>query len=102
MLEEIYLTFANSDDWIVYNVFRIAMFLGAIQAVIFASEALLFVYKHTLRTKGNLIKRYGEGSWAVVTGASDGIGAEYCKLLAEDGFNIVLISRTMSKLEKVE
>lgn len=49
-----------------------------------------------------MIARYGENTWAVVTGASDGIGAEFCKLLAEEGFNVVLISRTLSKLEKVE
>lgn len=38
----------------------------------------------------------------MVTGASDGIGKEYCKLLAEQGFNIVLVSRTLSKLQAVE
>ena len=44
---------------------------------------------------------YGPG-WAVVTGASDGIGAAFCEQLAQSGFNIVLISRTKSKLEAVE
>jgi 17beta-estradiol 17-dehydrogenase / very-long-chain 3-oxoacyl-CoA reductase len=44
---------------------------------------------------------YGKGSWALVTGASDGIGAEYCRQLASDGFNIILVSRTLSKLEAV-
>lgn len=46
--------------------------------------------------------RYGKGSWALVTGASDGIGAEYCMQLAKEGFNICLVSRTRSKLEAVE
>lgn len=27
----------------------------------------------------NLTKRYGDGSWAVVTGASDGIGRGFCE-----------------------
>jgi len=49
-----------------------------------------------------LIERYGRDSWAVVTGASDGIGAEYASKLASLGFNIVLVSRTQSKLEAVE
>ena len=39
--------------------------------------------------------------WAVVTGSSDGIGAEFGRQLAEEGFNVVLVSRTLSKLEKV-
>ena len=38
----------------------------------------------------------------MVTGASDGIGAEFCRQLAEDGFNICLISRTQAKLDAVE
>ena len=38
------------------------------------------------------------GSWVLVTGAGDGIGAEFAKQLASQGFNIVLVSRTESKL----
>lgn len=34
-----------------------------------------------------------------MTGASDGIGKEYALALAKRGFNIVLVSRTLSKLE---
>jgi len=45
--------------------------------------------------------RYGEKSWAVVTGATDGIGKAACMYLAKEGFNVVLISRTLSKLETV-
>jgi len=41
------------------------------------------------------------GDWAVVTGATDGIGLAYVKALAKQGQNIVLVSRTMEKLEKV-
>jgi len=41
------------------------------------------------------------GSWAVVTGASDGIGKAYAEAMAARGLNVVLISRTLSKLEKV-
>lgn len=47
--------------------------------------------------------KYGanKGNWAVITGASDGIGKEYALQLAKKGFNIVLVSRTESKLELV-
>ncbi|KAF5297826.1 hypothetical protein FQR65_LT09897 [Abscondita terminalis] len=41
------------------------------------------------------------GKWAVVTGASDGLGKAYCELLAEKGLNVVLISRSQDKLENV-
>jgi len=43
-------------------------------------------------------ERYGEDSWAVVTGSTDGIGKECAKYLAHQGFNIVLVSRTLEKL----
>ncbi|KAI6652875.1 17-beta-hydroxysteroid dehydrogenase type 12 [Oopsacas minuta] len=42
-------------------------------------------------------KKYGK--WAVVTGATDGIGKAYAKQLAKRGMSIVLVSRTLSKLE---
>ena len=38
---------------------------------------------------------------SVVTGATDGIGKEYARQLAALGINIVLISRTESKLQTV-
>lgn len=37
----------------------------------------------------------------MVTGSTDGIGKEYAKELAKQGLNIVLISRTESKLAVV-
>jgi 17beta-estradiol 17-dehydrogenase / very-long-chain 3-oxoacyl-CoA reductase len=36
-----------------------------------------------------------------VTGSTDGIGKQYARELANHGMNIVLISRTKSKLEQV-
>lgn len=46
------------------------------------------------------LHKYGKpGTWAVITGASDGLGAEYANQLAKKGFNLVLVSRTLSKLQ---
>ncbi len=33
------------------------------------------------------------GPWALVTGASSGIGAEFVKLAAGEGINVVLVAR---------
>ncbi|XP_067839302.1 17-beta-hydroxysteroid dehydrogenase type 3 isoform X2 [Heptranchias perlo] len=41
------------------------------------------------------------GEWAVITGATDGIGKAYAHEFAQRGLNIVLISRTKEKLRKV-
>ena len=46
------------------------------------------------------LRKYGKkGTWAVVTGASDGLGKEFASQLAAKGFNLVLVSRTKSKLD---
>ncbi|XP_017155236.1 hydroxysteroid dehydrogenase-like protein 1 [Drosophila miranda] len=43
-----------------------------------------------------LVEKYGK--WAVITGATDGIGKEYARELARQGLNLVLVSRTKEKL----
>jgi len=45
------------------------------------------------------VRRLGE--WAIVTGATDGIGKGYAQQLAKRGLNIVLVSRTPYKLQNV-
>lgn len=42
-----------------------------------------------------------KATWALVTGATDGIGKEFAFQLAKKGFNVVLASRTQSKLDTV-
>lgn len=41
------------------------------------------------------------GKWAVVTGATDGIGKSYAEELARRGFAVMLISRSQEKLDDV-
>ncbi|XP_053181505.1 17-beta-hydroxysteroid dehydrogenase type 3 [Scomber japonicus] len=41
------------------------------------------------------------GEWAVVTGASEGIGRAYAFALAEHGMNVVIMSRTKATLDQV-
>lgn len=43
----------------------------------------------------------GKPAWALVTGASDGIGKQFCHQLAARGFNVVLHGRNPSKLARV-
>ncbi|CAL8085001.1 unnamed protein product [Calicophoron daubneyi] len=64
---------------------------------------LWILSKYTVGRKF-LSKRCGlrkSGEWAIVTGATDGIGKAYAYELAKDGLNIVLISRNPEKLRAV-
>ncbi|KAK4640774.1 hypothetical protein QC761_606580 [Podospora bellae-mahoneyi] len=76
----------------------------------FAALGALYVLKGALSfvrlllnsfiLSGPNLRKYGKkGTWAVVTGASDGLGKEFASQLASKGFNLVLVSRTQSKLD---
>lgn len=70
----------SSPAGLAINVLALAL-LGA-AALRWAAALLGFVYAYFLRPGRNL-RKYGE--WAVVTGATDGIGRAYCEHLARQG-----------------
>ncbi len=40
------------------------------------------------------------GPWALIAGGSEGVGAEFARLLAESGLNLVLVARKADQLEQ--
>ncbi|PHH67681.1 hypothetical protein CDD82_1224 [Ophiocordyceps australis] len=78
--------------------------LAGIGAAFLAAKLLSFLWLilSSAGCCGTDLRRYGAtGSWAVVTGASDGLGKEYAMQLAAKGFNLVLVSRTQAKLDSL-
>jgi 17beta-estradiol 17-dehydrogenase / very-long-chain 3-oxoacyl-CoA reductase len=81
------------------------VFLNSLRCVL-THPSLLFrplqllgtFYRYFLRPAKQLTKL---GKYAVVTGATDGIGKAYALALAKQGLSVVLISRTEAKLQAV-
>ncbi|XP_034472217.1 inactive hydroxysteroid dehydrogenase-like protein 1 isoform X1 [Drosophila innubila] len=65
------------------------------KSVIYIIKALLEPYFQP-QLPQTLLDKFGK--WAVITGATDGIGKEYARELARQGLNLVLVSRTKEKL----
>lgn len=84
----------------------VLVFLGLFFVVYLLARILYALWRgfytcYLGRWLGHNVNLRKMGEWAVVTGASDGIGRAYCEELAARGLNIVLISRTLEKLESV-
>jgi len=76
-----------------------AVALLAFKSLSTLTGLLGFLYRWYLRPAKNFTKH---GKWAIVTGATDGIGRAYAFELAKNKLNIVLVSRTEAKLEAVQ
>jgi len=72
--------------------------IGLVIALIFVKNLVAFIWVHFLRP-GKDVAKYG--AWAVVTGATDGIGKAYANELAKRGMNVFLLSRSQEKLNAV-
>lgn len=84
-----------------YDIFSgVCVFVVSVQLL---RKVFPWIYENLVGPKlfGSAVKLREMGSWALVTGATDGIGKAYAKALAKKGLNVVLVSRTLSKLEDV-
>lgn len=81
--------------------------ISAIGALTLAFTAVKFVIFVSIYTLPSRLSRYahtspaGQAPWAMVTGASDGIGRAFASELATRGFNVVLHGRNHAKLSRV-
>ncbi|KAG0648515.1 3-ketoacyl-reductase [Hyphodiscus hymeniophilus] len=75
---------------------NIPTIIGLISILLFAKGVINFIY---IYTRPSSLPRYLQpDSWALVTGATEGIGRALARELAFRGFNVVLHGRNRSKL----
>jgi 17beta-estradiol 17-dehydrogenase / very-long-chain 3-oxoacyl-CoA reductase len=87
-------------SWIACDVFKyLLMVVGAVTLFRALCAFVTFLRIAFTRLTPQWIDKYGKGSWALVTGCTEGIGRAFCFELAELGFGLVLVSRNPSKLE---
>jgi len=73
--------------------------VGLVWTVVKGAEFAQWIHRLFLRPQANL-KSFG--SWAVITGATDGIGKAYALQLAKLGLNVFIISRNADKLKEAK
>uniref|UniRef100_A0A3Q3MJC8 Hydroxysteroid (17-beta) dehydrogenase 12b n=1 Tax=Mastacembelus armatus TaxID=205130 RepID=A0A3Q3MJC8_9TELE len=96
---------ADSTQKVVFRAVETPLFwLGALTAAWLSVRSvyrLLSAIRVWVLGNGRLVSPANLGKWAVVTGATDGIGKAYAEELARRGFAIVLISRSQERLDDV-
>ncbi|XP_065873797.1 very-long-chain 3-oxoacyl-CoA reductase-like protein At1g24470 [Euphorbia lathyris] len=81
-------------------IFLSISFLGFLSFLTSSFTLLNWLFKTFLRPPKNLNQTYG--SWALITGATDGIGKAFAHQLAKQGLNLVLLGRNSTKLTNVK
>ncbi|KAG5604858.1 hypothetical protein H5410_026350 [Solanum commersonii] len=71
-------------------------FISFLKSFIIFLKWIFFTF---LRTPKNLVQSYG--SWALITGSTDGIGKAFAFQLAQKGLNLILVARNLNKLQQV-
>ncbi len=76
---------------------------GLVTIIYFLVRTITFIYTFFIRASS--LPRYRHGPsppWALITGASDGIGLAFAQELASHGFSLILHGRNASKLARVQ
>ncbi|KAF6213579.1 hypothetical protein GE061_011300 [Apolygus lucorum] len=85
----------SCDGYFIHSIFstfyEILLFL--------CPELLVSIYLYYKLIPNKIVDISRLGEWAIVTGATDGIGKAFTHELASKGYHIVLVSRTVKKLE---
>lgn len=75
--------------------------LGLLLALYYVRGVLDFIWFHYLRPKSYTRFLHGTKPYALITGATDGIGKSTAKVLYARGFNLILHGRNEEKMKQV-
>ena len=81
-------------EFLVYFMFFYGCYCTLCKILRFLGMVWVHMFRPCFTSKTKMFDKYGgKGSWALITGGSDGIGLEMCRNLANQGFNILMVSR---------
>jgi len=81
---------------------KILAYVGAVTCSIFLVKVTRHLYCYLRPSSLRRCRPPGKDSWALVTGASDGIGLGFAQELCSRGFNVFLHGRNPQKLLRVQ
>ena len=87
-----------------YVVVALALY-GFLINVILVVPLILLIWRFIIRPALHphpIRKYYKKGCYAIVTGASEGVGRAYAKYLAKEGFNLIVIARRKELLDSLK
>ncbi|CAL5867010.1 uncharacterized protein PFLUO_LOCUS1222 [Penicillium psychrofluorescens] len=87
----------NPPDWSTQSLIYIGLATLLYATFHLAREASVFLSRGTLKKRYN---QPGQSNWALVTGATDGIGFGFSQELCARGFNVILHGRNPTKLQQ--
>lgn len=79
---------------------RVVLYFGIYQIGSLLHQPLKGIHDYFVYEQEDLFKKYG--GCAVVTGGSDGVGRKYVEQLLKMGFKVIIVSRSMQKMQSVK
>jgi len=95
-IRDILVSFVHEQPW--WTTFLLVVGSFSVAKLVYRTTSM---FLQTFLIPGISLQRFGakNGAWAVVTGASDGIGKEFAFQLARAGFNVFLVARNQALLD---